>query len=208
MIEVDVDYKERSKLPAKSGIYFVKWGGSVLYIGQANNIRARWRTHHMTAHIKKLWGRVVISYILLSPEHLNAQENIFIQRYNPPFNIFSLSESKKEPGSYRDYIKHLARLAREKYGSVSEALEELNIPKGHFYNVINPNKITSGGNAFHTPLEWMVKLTRDSKDFGMLKKVNRDCGAICITPDDVEELKGADPEKALLIIQKVLGFIK
>jgi hypothetical protein len=95
-----------------------------------------------------------------------------------------------------------------KFDERADIFRRNDILKGHFYNVINPNKITSGGNAFHTPLEWMVKLTRDSKDFGMLKKVSRDCGAICITPDDVEELKGADPEKALIIIQKVLGFIK
>lgn len=31
---------------------------------------------------------------------------------------------------------------------------------------------------------------------------------ICITPDEVSELKGSDPEKALQILQKVVGLIR
>lgn len=68
--------------------------------------------------------------------------------------------------------------------------------------------MTSTGNPFYTPVEWMVKLTRDSKDFCMVKKVAKDCGCICITPDEVSELKGSNPEKALQILQKVIGLIK
>lgn len=109
--------------------------------------------------------------------------------------------------SYGEMIdKHVDRMV--KFDERADILRRNDIPKGHFYNVINPNKITSGGNPFYAPIEWMVKLTRDSKDFCMLKKVVKDCGAICITPDEVEELKGSDPERALAIIQKVLGFMK
>jgi hypothetical protein len=111
------------------------------------------------------------------------------------------------PDTYGEMLdKHVDRMA--KYDERADILRRNDIPKGHFYNVINPNKMTSTGNPFYAPVEWMVKLTRDSKDFCMLKKVVRDCGAICITPDEVAELKGSDPEKALAIIQKVLGFIK
>ncbi len=77
------------------------------------------------------------------------------------------------------------------------------IPRGHFYNVINPNRSTSGGNPFHTPIEWMVKLTRDLTDYCMLKKVARDCNCILITPDDLKELKETDPAKALDMVAKL-----
>jgi hypothetical protein len=82
------------------------------------------------------------------------------------------------------------------------------IPKGHFYNVINPNRETTSGNPFYTPIEWLVKLTRDAKDYCMLKKVARDCDCIIITPEDVKELNSTDPTQALAVIQKVLGLVK
>lgn len=95
-----------------------------------------------------------------------------------------------------------------KFDERSDIFRRNNIPKGHFYNVINPNKLTSGGEPFHSPTEWMVQLTRDSKDYCMIKKVSKDCGGIFITLDEVAELKGSNPEKALAIIQKVIGLIK
>jgi len=95
-----------------------------------------------------------------------------------------------------------------KYDERSDIFRRNDIPRGHFYNVINPNKTTSTGNPFYAPIEWLVKLTRDSKNFCMLKKIVKDCGAICITPDEIAELQGTDPEKALVIIHKILGLIK
>ena len=95
-----------------------------------------------------------------------------------------------------------------KFDDRSDIFRRNNIPKGHFYNVINPNKLTSGGEPFHAPIEWMVQLTRDARDYCMIKKVAKDCGVICITPDEVSELKGSDPEQALAILQKIIGLIR
>lgn len=95
-----------------------------------------------------------------------------------------------------------------KYDDRAAIFRRNDIPKGHFYNVINPNRRTTSDNPFYTPLEWMVKLTRDGQDYTMLKKVSRDCGCICITPEDIKELQSTDPAKALTVIQKVIGIVK
>lgn len=81
------------------------------------------------------------------------------------------------------------------------------VPKGHFYNVINPNRTTSSGNPFYTPIEWMVKFTRDFRDFIMLKRVAKDCGCILITPDDIKELETTNPEDAIEALRKIVGKI-
>lgn len=94
-----------------------------------------------------------------------------------------------------------------KYDERADIFRRNDIPKGHFYNVINPNRQTTSGNPFYTPVEWLVRLTRDSKDYSMLKKVSKDCGCICITPNDVKELEATDPAEALAVIQKVIGKV-
>lgn len=205
--EIEIDYKKKLKLPSKSGIYFVKWGGAVLYVGQAKNIKKRWQNHHISSHINKLWGRVIISYVLVDLHLLDAEENKFIQLFKPPYNIYSLSESIKEPTTYKEHIRHLIKILKEKHGSVESALEAVNIPRGHFYNVINPNRKTTSGNPFYAPIEWMVKLTRDGSDYCMLKKVVKDCGCILITPTDIKDLKDTDTDKAVSILQRILGIM-
>ena len=95
-----------------------------------------------------------------------------------------------------------------KYDERAAILRRNDIPKGHLYNVINPNKTTSSGNPFYAPVEWVVKLTRDSRDYFMIKKVARDCGGLFISPDDIKELNDSDPEKTLAIIQKIIGMVK
>jgi hypothetical protein len=95
-----------------------------------------------------------------------------------------------------------------KFDERADIFRRNDIPKGHFYNVINPNKLTPTGNPFYSPIEWLVKLTRDAHDYCMIKRVAKDCGCICISPDEVAELKGSDHDKALAIIQKVIGLIK
>jgi hypothetical protein len=94
-----------------------------------------------------------------------------------------------------------------KYDDRADIFRRNDIPKGHFYNVINPNRNTSSGNPFYTPIEWMVKLTRDLKDYCMVKKVVKDCGCICITPDDIKELQSCDPERAIEAIKKIVGLV-
>jgi hypothetical protein len=82
------------------------------------------------------------------------------------------------------------------------------ISRNHFYNVINPNRSTTSGNPYYAPIEWLVKLTRDLRDYWMLKRIARDCGCLLLTPDDVKELKDSDPEKAIEVFKKIVGLVK
>jgi hypothetical protein len=135
-------------------------------------------------------------------------EQQYISQYKPPLNIYSESLQISKPVTYKEHLKVLVKKVAEKYGAVGEAFRRNDIPKGHFYNVINPNRQTTSGNPFYTPIEWLVKLTRDAQDYFMLKRIAKDCGCILITPIDIKELKTTDPSAALDVIQRVLGTIK
>ena len=108
----------------------------------------------------------------------------------------------------KTYGEMLDKLVDEmaKYDERADIFRRNDIPKGHFYNVINPDRKTSSGNMFHTPIEWMVKLTRDSGNFCMIKKVAADCRCIVITPGDIKELEKTDPAEALEVFRKILGM--
>jgi hypothetical protein len=95
-----------------------------------------------------------------------------------------------------------------KYDDRAAIFRRNDVPKGHFYNVINPNRQTTTGNPFYTPVEWMVKLTRDSQDFDMVKRVVKDCGAIVITPEELNEMKSADLDKAVDVFKRFIGAVK
>ena len=94
-----------------------------------------------------------------------------------------------------------------KFDDRADIFRRNDIPKGHFYNVINPNRQTTSGNPFYAPIEWLVKLTRDGADYCMLKKVVKDCGCILITPADIKDLQNTDADKAVSILQRILGIV-
>jgi hypothetical protein len=101
--------------------------------------------------------------------------------------------------------------AMARYDDRADIFRRNDILKGHFYNVINPDRKTSGGNAFHTPIEWMVKLTRDSGNYSMIKQVATDCKCAVLTPEDIEGLKtlfsasAPDPLKVMHILHKIIN---
>lgn len=95
-----------------------------------------------------------------------------------------------------------------KYEDRADIFRKLDISRNQFYNVTNPNRQTSGGNPYPFPTEWGVRATRDFHDYQWIKLVSKDCGCICLTPEDLSELKESDPEKALKIFQKILGIVK
>jgi len=88
-----------------------------------------------------------------------------------------------------------------------DVLRRNEIPKGHYYNVINPNKRTSSDNPFYCPTEWGVKLTRDGRVYNWIKTVAKDCGCVCLTPEDIRSLKNSDAKNAIDIIHDILGVI-
>jgi hypothetical protein len=95
-----------------------------------------------------------------------------------------------------------------KYEDRSDVFRKNDIPKGHYYNVINPDKTSSAGNPYHCPTEWGVRLTKSSGDYSWIKAVASDCDCLVLTPDDIEELKSSNPEAALDLFQKILGRVK
>lgn len=96
---------------------------------------------------------------------------------------------------------------RAKFEDRPDIFRKLDISRNQFYNVTNPNRTTSGGNPYPFPTEWGVKATREFKDFEWIKLVAKDCGGIFISPDDIEELRDTDPEKALSVFMKILGIV-
>jgi hypothetical protein len=85
------------------------------------------------------------------------------------------------------------------------------IPRNHFYNVTNPNRESSSGRPYYTPVEWLVKLTRDSCNYSALQRVVKDCRCILITPEEICELEAMDssePEKVFNLVRKIVGLVK
>lgn len=108
------------------------------------------------------------------------------------------------------YGELLAELVDEiaKYEDRADVFRRNEIPRGHYYNVINPNRKTSGDNPFYCPTEWGVRLTNDSKNYKWLRGIVRDCKCILVTPEEFSELKDANPEKAIRLFSKIIGLAK
>lgn len=102
-----------------------------------------------------------------------------------------------------DLIDEMAR-----YEDRPDIFRRCNISRNHFYNVTNPNRRSSSGEPYYCPTEWGVQLTKDSKNFAWIKTVSRDCGGLFISPEDVEELSTADPERVLEAFRKIVGMTK
>lgn len=111
------------------------------------------------------------------------------------------------PETYSDSFSDMID-RRAKHEDRPDIFRKLDISRNQFYNVTNPNRTTSGGNPYPFPTEWGVRATNDFKDYEWIKLVNKDCGCICLTPEDIKELNESDPAKALELFQKVLGIVK
>lgn len=96
-----------------------------------------------------------------------------------------------------------------KYDERADVFMRNEIPKGHYYNVINPHRKTTSENPFYCPTEWGVRLTRDpkNKNYKWIKTVAKHCGCVCISPQEIKELKETDPEKALEVFMKIVGIV-
>lgn len=95
-----------------------------------------------------------------------------------------------------------------KYAQREEVFRRNDIPVGHWYNVINDNKRTSGDRKFYCPTEWGVSITRDSRDYEWARTVAKDCGGLFVSPEDIKEMKETDPLKALKLFQRIIGIIR
>jgi excinuclease UvrABC nuclease subunit len=77
-------------LPQKSGIYLVlDQGGTVIYVGQSQNIYQRWNGgHHKLAQLLMEYGKdVFICWVELPEWLLNRAENAVFEFYKPVLNL-------------------------------------------------------------------------------------------------------------------------
>jgi hypothetical protein len=83
MIKAD----ELSQLPTKSGVYRVWHNGRVIYVGQARNLKRRWKTHHMTPLLIQRYGLDwQIDWIQITPENLDRAEAFAHREFQPELN--------------------------------------------------------------------------------------------------------------------------
>jgi excinuclease UvrABC nuclease subunit len=85
-----ISLTELRLLPPTSGIYKVlDANGSVIYIGQAKNIRDRWQNgHHKLSDIIAEYGvNVCIAWVEVPEWLLNRTENAAVSFYKPKLNL-------------------------------------------------------------------------------------------------------------------------
>lgn len=81
-----VPITEWQLFPDKPGIYFVlSRYHHVLYIGEAESIARRWRTHHRSTQLMQM-GHVWLAWILLPTWDLSAAEQECLDRWPPLLN--------------------------------------------------------------------------------------------------------------------------
>lgn len=91
-----------------------------------------------------------------------------------------------------------------KYYDRGELFRRLDISRNQFYNVTNPNRTTSGGNPYPFPTEWMVRATREFKDYSLIKMVAGDCGGIFLSPEDIDDLNDSNAAQVLEVFRGIL----
>lgn len=112
-----------------------------------------------------------------------------------------------------DYKEMLSDLVDSiaRYDDRAAIFRRNDIPRAHFYNVTNDDRLSSSGKPYYTPLEWVVKLTRDSNNHCMMKKISADCGGTYLSPEEKSELREIlnesvpDTTKILSVLQKMAG---
>lgn len=78
----------RQALPTISSIYFVIQNGiEIIYIGQSENLKNRWKNHDKLPAIRKLGGDNRIAWLKTDKASLAEIEAEFISRYKPSLNI-------------------------------------------------------------------------------------------------------------------------
>ncbi len=72
-------------LPAEPGVYYVRQFLWIKYIGKAQNLRQRWRSHHHKQRLQQMsWLR--LHYRLLPLEQISLVEAVEISRFKPSLN--------------------------------------------------------------------------------------------------------------------------
>ena len=173
-----VDFHDRNNLPSSSGIYFVFDGQAIEYIGQAHNLRVRWksRSHHKYPDVCAM-SSPKIKYIFVNKEELLATEKRLINEFSPRLNgvapkpMKALNPNRKRKDFIDGIKNNLPRILFEKGLSIGQLSEMTNIKRGTIHNLV----------LGHT------------KGF-KLDQLSAICRALDIQVGDAYELAGADNE--------------
>lgn len=84
---IRMPFAQRDSLPSKSGVYVARHGNDVLYIGMAQDIRARWKRHKKIAELSGLAADVELCCFLMPIEEAAQVEAAWIEQVQPPLNI-------------------------------------------------------------------------------------------------------------------------
>lgn len=85
----------RTVLPRTPGIYFVYSGESLLYVGQARNIRKRLGGHHRKSQFNEV-SDLRIEWENVSIEGLDRAERHYIKSLSPKWNGLKMPKKRKE----------------------------------------------------------------------------------------------------------------
>ncbi len=96
-----VSLSERQNLPRESGVYYLRLGFKVDYIGQSTSLRQRWTNegdwkHKQRIRIEPLPNkkRYRLHYRLVPKRKLDWVEYSEIERFNPPYNVKRVDRQK------------------------------------------------------------------------------------------------------------------
>jgi hypothetical protein len=79
--------KKLKELPQDAGVYYITALWIVLYVGQAKNLRNRWKTsHHRYSQFSLLHPFGRLHYKVLSVKQLDSYEKAEIARFCPAWN--------------------------------------------------------------------------------------------------------------------------
>lgn len=92
----------RRYLPTSPAVYFVIQDNSeVIYIGQTQNLKHRWNSHHKIVEIKQISGDIRIGWYVVDDKHyLQSLEKSLIDLFKPKLNVGS------------QFKKHIVPLAK------------------------------------------------------------------------------------------------
>ena len=76
-----------------------------------------------------------------------------------------------------------------KFKDQGEVLESLELKKSRFYDITNPNRLSSSGQPFEFPARIAVDMATKHGRYALVKKIGLMSGCIVITPEEVDGLR-------------------
>lgn len=91
-------FRDRAQLPRTHGLYFVTdTDERVLYVGKSQDIRARWRQHHLAPHMNAEYRIHWFDVSAYNIPNWEVSEIAAIKRFQPPWNKMYMLRSVKVP---------------------------------------------------------------------------------------------------------------